>query len=88
MLVGLQGTGKTTTAGKLAKWLKSKGYAVGLVSTDVRRPAAGRQLCTLAETINVPCFIDEQEKDAVKLTEKVVQKAKEAGLSHIMGKSC
>ncbi len=84
MLVGLQGTGKTTTAGKLAKWLKSKGYAVGVVSTDVRRPAAGKQLCTLAQTIDVPCFIDEEEKDAVKLTEKVIQKARDAGLSHII----
>ncbi|WP_457642144.1 signal recognition particle protein [Persephonella sp.] len=84
MLVGLQGTGKTTTAGKLAKWLKSKGFKIGLVSTDVRRPAAGRQLCTLAQTIDVPCFTDEEEKDAVKLTEKVIQKAKESGLSHII----
>ncbi len=84
MLVGLQGTGKTTTAGKLARWLKSKGYTVGLASTDVRRPAAGRQLCTLAQSINVPCFIDEQEKDAVKLTEKVINHAKNAGLSYII----
>ncbi|WP_456399927.1 signal recognition particle protein [Persephonella sp.] len=84
MLVGLQGTGKTTTAGKLARWLKSKGFNVGLVSTDVRRPAAGRQLCKLAESIGVPCFIDEEEKDAVRLTEKVIQKAKDAGLSHII----
>ena len=84
MLVGLQGTGKTTTAGKLAKHLKSKGFKVGVVSTDVRRPAAGRQLCTLAETIDVPCFIDEEEKDAVKLTQKVIEKAKEEGLSHII----
>ncbi|NPA54406.1 MAG: signal recognition particle protein [Aquificae bacterium] len=84
MLVGLQGTGKTTTAGKLAKLLKSKGYAVGVASTDVRRPAAGRQLCTLAESIGVPCFIDESEKDAVKLTEKVIEEAKKSGLSHII----
>ncbi len=84
MLVGLQGTGKTTTAGKLAKLLKSKGFAVGVASTDVRRPAAGRQLCTLAESIGIPCFIDEEEKDAVKLTEKVINDAKKAGLSHII----
>ncbi len=84
MLVGLQGTGKTTTAAKLAKYLKSKGNSVGLASTDVRRPAAGRQLCTLAQSINVPCFIDEEEKDAVKLTEKVIKEAKDAGLSYII----
>jgi signal recognition particle subunit SRP54 len=84
MLVGLQGTGKTTTAGKLAKWLKSKGYQVGVASTDVRRPAAGRQLCTLAENINIPCFIDETEKDAIKLTEKVIEQAKNSGLSYLI----
>ncbi len=84
MLVGLQGTGKTTTAGKLAKWLKSKGYQVGVASTDVRRPAAGRQLCTLAESINIPCFIDETEKDAIKLTEKVIEQAKNSGLSYLI----
>ncbi len=84
MLVGLQGTGKTTTAGKLAKYLKSKGFKVGLASTDVRRPAAARQLCTLAESIDVPCFVDENEKDAIKLTEKVINEARNAGLSHII----
>ena len=84
MLVGLQGTGKTTTAGKLAKWLKSKGYQVGVASTDVRRPAAGRQLCTLAESINIPCFIDENEKDAIKLTEKILKEAQNSGLSYLI----
>ena len=84
MLVGLQGTGKTTTAGKLAKYLKSKGFKVGLASTDVRRPAAARQLCTLAQSIDVPCFVDENEKDAIKLTEKVINQARNAGLSYII----
>ncbi|ACN98744.1 signal recognition particle protein [Sulfurihydrogenibium azorense] len=84
MLVGLQGTGKTTTAGKLAKYLKSKGYRVGVASTDVRRPAAAKQLCTLAQSIDVPCFVDEQEKDALKLTEKVIEDAKKQGFSYII----
>ncbi len=84
MLVGLQGTGKTTTAGKLARYLKSKGFKVGLASTDVRRPAAAKQLCTLAESIDVPCFVDENEKDAIKLTEKVINEARNAGLSYII----
>ena len=84
MLVGLQGTGKTTTAGKLANYLKSKGFAVGVASTDVRRPAAAKQLCTLAQTIDVPCFVDENEKDALKLTEKVINQAKNAGLSYLI----
>ncbi len=84
MLVGLQGTGKTTTAGKLAKHLKSKGYRVGVASTDVRRPAAAKQLCTLAQSINIPCFVDENEKDALKLTEKVIEDAKKQGFSYII----
>lgn len=84
MLVGLQGTGKTTTAGKLAKYLKSKGYKVGVASTDVRRPAAAKQLCTLAQSIDIPCFIDETEKDALKLTDKVIQDAKKQGFSYII----
>ncbi|GAB6072581.1 signal recognition particle protein [Venenivibrio stagnispumantis] len=84
MLVGLQGTGKTTTAGKLAKYLKSKGYKVGVASTDVRRPAAAKQLCTLASSIDIPCFVDENEKDALKLTEKVIEDAKKQGFSYII----
>jgi signal recognition particle subunit SRP54 len=84
MLVGLQGTGKTTTAGKLAKYLKSKGYRVGVASTDVRRPAAAKQLCTLAQSIDIPCFVDEEEKDTLKLTEKVIQDAKKQGFSYII----
>jgi signal recognition particle subunit SRP54 len=84
MLVGLQGTGKTTTAGKLANHLKSKGFTVGVASTDVRRPAAAKQLCTLAQSINVPCFVDENEKDAIKLTEKVINQAKNSGLSYLI----
>lgn len=84
MLVGLQGTGKTTTAGKLAKYLKSKGFKVGVASVDVRRPAAAKQLCTLASSIDIPCFVDEEEKDALKLTEKVIEDAKKQGFSYII----
>lgn len=84
MLVGLQGTGKTTTAGKLAKYLKSKGYKVGVASVDVRRPAAARQLCTLASSINVPCFVDENETDTLRLTDKVIEDAKKQGFSYII----
>ncbi len=84
MLVGLQGTGKTTTAGKLAKHLKSRGYTVAVASTDVRRPAAMKQLCTLAQSIDVKCYADENEKDAVKLAEKFVKQAKNDGISYLI----
>ncbi|MGD9689627.1 MAG: signal recognition particle protein [Phycisphaerales bacterium] len=52
MLCGLQGSGKTTTAGKLAGWLKKRGRSVMLVAADLQRPAAVEQLQTVAETAN------------------------------------
>lgn len=84
MIVGLQGTGKTTTSGKLAKYLKSKGFKVGVASVDVRRPAAAKQLCSLASSIDIPCFVDESEKDAIKLADKVIEDAKKQGFSYII----
>ncbi len=56
LLVGLQGSGKTTTAGKLALWLAKKKKRPMLVSTDVYRPAARDQLAIVAKVIEVPCF--------------------------------
>ncbi len=67
MLYGLQGTGKTTTAAKLAFHLKNKGKKPILVSVDVHRPAAQEQLCVLAEQIGVEYYIDPDEKDASRL---------------------
>jgi len=54
MLVGLQGSGKTTTAGKLAKFCESKGHRVLLVGTDTRRPAAKEQLKMIGDSLNLP----------------------------------
>jgi len=56
LMAGLQGTGKTTAAGKLALFLKKKGQKVLLVATDVYRPAAIDQLVTLGKNIEVPVF--------------------------------
>ena len=67
MLYGLQGTGKTTTAAKLAHYLKNKGKKPILVSVDVHRPAAQEQLKVLAEQIGVEYYIDPDEKDASRL---------------------
>ncbi|ADG13458.1 GTP-binding signal recognition particle SRP54 G- domain protein [Methanocaldococcus infernus ME] len=68
MLVGIQGSGKTTTAAKLAKYLKKKGYRVGLIAADTYRPAAYEQLKQLAEKIDVPIYGDLSKKpeDIVK----------------------
>src|ERR1041384_4585022 len=56
LMVGLQGSGKTTTAGKLAKRLKLEQKAPFLVAADVYRPAAAEQLATLAEQVGVGCY--------------------------------
>jgi signal recognition particle subunit SRP54 len=56
LLVGLQGSGKTTTAGKLALWLSARKRRPMLVSADVYRPAAREQLAVIAKAIQLPCF--------------------------------
>ncbi|MBI1969647.1 signal recognition particle protein, partial [Candidatus Woesearchaeota archaeon] len=67
MLVGLFGNGKTTTAGKLAKYFQKRGLKVALLQTDTWRPAALEQLQQLGKQINVPVFGKKGEKDAVKI---------------------
>src|SRR2546421_2834409 len=67
LLVGLYGQGKTTTAGKLAKFFQKKGLSVGLIAADVHRPAAYDQLKQLAEQINASFYGDPTAKDATKI---------------------
>lgn len=76
MLVGLQGSGKTTTSGKLALWLRKNGRAPYLVSTDVYRPAAMDQLAVLAKQIQVPFYPSTPDQDPVDLAKKAVYEAK------------
>jgi len=56
LMVGLQGSGKTTSSGKLALWLAKRKKRPMLVSTDVYRPAAREQLAVIAKEIGIPCF--------------------------------
>ena len=67
MLVGLQGSGKTTTAGKLAVFLRNKGRKPYLVPADVYRPAAIDQLKKLGEQLNVPVFPSSVDMDPVQI---------------------
>lgn len=77
MLYGLQGSGKTTTAAKLALHLrKQAGKKPFLVSVDTHRPAAQEQLAILAKSIDVPCYINPQEKDAVVIAREGLVKAR------------
>ncbi|MBR9676235.1 signal recognition particle protein [Candidatus Woesearchaeota archaeon] len=69
MLVGLFGNGKTTTAGKLAKFFTKRGKKVALISTDTWRPAALKQLEQLGKSIKVPVYGDAKSKDPVKVYE-------------------
>jgi signal recognition particle subunit SRP54 len=75
LLVGLQGSGKTTTAAKLAKRMVREGRAPMLAALDVQRPAAIDQLETLGQQIEVPVFADRQEKDAAKIAKSALEKA-------------
>lgn len=76
MLVGLQGTGKTTTAGKLAKLYKEKyGKKVLLCADDIQRPAAIDQLETIANQVGVDIYIDRQSKDSAAIAKASYQKA-------------
>lgn len=73
LLAGLQGTGKTTTAAKLALWLKKDGRKPGLVAADLVRPAAIDQLATLAQEIGVPCFRPEAGESALQVCQRAVK---------------
>ncbi len=68
LMAGLQGSGKTTTTAKLARYFQKKGMKVGVICADTFRPGAFDQISTLCSRINVPCFGNPQEKDAIRLT--------------------
>jgi signal recognition particle subunit SRP54 len=70
MLVGLQGSGKTTTAGKLAVYLRKKGRKPYLVPADIYRPAAIEQLNKLGDQLAVPVFPSNPEKDPIKICQE------------------
>jgi signal recognition particle subunit SRP54 len=76
MLVGLQGSGKTTTAGKLALKLKKEGRATRLVAADVYRPAAIDQLETLGQQLDVPVYADRSTQDVVRIAKAGIEAAK------------
>jgi len=76
MLVGLQGSGKTTLSAKIAGFLKSKGRSPVLAACDIYRPAAIEQLKVLGKEINIPVFSAENEKNAVKIAEHAADYAR------------
>jgi signal recognition particle subunit SRP54 len=81
MLVGLQGSGKTTTCGKLAKWLKNMGKNPLLVSFDLKRPAAQDQLDIITQTLNLSFYelFENQMDDPKKALKKILTETKNRG---------
>lgn len=79
MMVGLQGTGKTTTCGKLANYLKGEGKKPMLCACDVYRPAAIDQLETVGRQVNVPVYTDRDQKVPEKIAKAAVKEAEIRG---------
>ena len=73
MLVGLQGTGKTTTAVKLANYFRKKGHLPLLIATDIYRPAAIEQLQVLGEKSNLPVFSMGKNESAVNIVRAAIK---------------
>ena len=78
LMVGLQGSGKTTTAGKLARRLRAEQKAPHLVAADVYRPAAADQLATLAQQVEVGCYTEPGQTDVVTLVKNGIADASRA----------
>jgi signal recognition particle subunit SRP54 len=76
MMTGLYGQGKTTSCAKLAIFFKKKGLRPALIAGDVHRPAAYDQLKQLADRVEVPCYGNKEESNAVKVVQEGIKKFK------------
>ena len=79
MMCGLQGSGKTTTTGKLGRKIKIRGRKPMLVAADLQRPAAIKQLQVLGEQLGIPVYADLEEKDPVKVCTSALALAAKQG---------
>ena len=84
MLAGLQGSGKTTTCGKLGKKLLDAGRKPMFVAADLQRPAAIDQLEILGKQLGVPVFVDRECKDPVDVCKRALKQAKDLGVSVVI----
>ena len=84
MLVGLQGSGKTTTVGKLANMLRKEQHKPLMVAADVYRPAAITQLQVLGQQLGIDVFADIEEKNPRKICQQALQKAKSDGFNVLL----
>lgn len=81
MMVGLQGTGKTTTCAKLANYLKKQGKKSMLAACDVYRPAAIDQLEVVGKDVGVEVYADREESSPVKIAKAAIEKAERLGMN-------
>lgn len=84
LIAGLQGSGKTTFSGKLAKYIKKKGHSVLLVACDVYRPAAIDQLKVLGTQIDVEVFAEVENKDVISIAKNAMKYAKAHGKKSVI----
>jgi signal recognition particle subunit SRP54 len=84
LIAGLQGSGKTTFSGKLAKYLKDKGKKVLLVAGDVYRPAAINQIKVLGSQVEVQVYAEEENKNPVQIAQNAIAKAKSENLDIVI----
>ncbi|NGQ93904.1 signal recognition particle protein [Brevibacillus sp. SYP-B805] len=84
MMVGLQGAGKTTTTGKLAKFLQKQNRKPLLVAADIYRPAAIKQLQVLGEQVKAPVFTLGDQVSPVEIAQKAIEHAKENHLDYVL----
>ncbi len=84
MLCGLQGSGKTTTCGKLGKFIQQRGRKPMLVAADLQRPAAIQQLQILGQQLDIPVYADLAAKDPVALCQIAVKQAKASGVQVVI----
>ncbi len=84
MIVGLQGSGKTTSAGKLARWLNRNGHRSFLLSIDVYRPAAREQLSVIARDLGVPCYEGNGVDDPLQRCRAALREAGTSGFDVLL----
>ncbi|HEY7342511.1 MAG TPA: signal recognition particle protein [Ktedonobacterales bacterium] len=81
MLVGLQGSGKTTHAGKLANWFRKNGQKPGMVAADMQRPAAVQQLQQIGRQLDIPVYAEPAGNKPVDITQRSLKWAREQALT-------
>jgi len=84
MLVGIQGSGKTTTTAKLARLLQKRGYRLAAICVDTYRPGARDQLSQLLSIIDIPLYSDPKEKNPAKIAKRGVENFSKSGFDIIL----